>query len=131
MASNPRAIPRSGPRKLMKTVNEGMVPSVMVNSFRKKKVPSGSLGFTAWEKFARAVYSDPKEVRAIMAMRMTNLQLRIWSAISFSTITPNGCIILSPVREDFDFIDKTALLMIHSSFKIAEIDIIKAVILSF
>ena len=47
MASKPKAIPNSGPRKLTKTVKEGKVPSLTVNSLRKRNEPSGSLGFIA------------------------------------------------------------------------------------
>ena len=36
MASKPKAIPNSGPRKLTKTVKEGKVPSLTVNSLRKR-----------------------------------------------------------------------------------------------
>ena len=62
----------------------------MVNSFRKKKVPSGSFGFTAFEMFASAVYIDPRHVSAIMAMRMMKRQLLTWSEISFFRITVKG-----------------------------------------
>ena len=55
MASKPKAIPNSGPRKLTKTVKEGKVPSLTVNSLRKRNEPSGSLSFIAAPMLVRAV----------------------------------------------------------------------------
>ena len=48
-------MPNKGPRKLIKIIKGGSVPSDKVNSFRKKNEPSGSLGFTACPKLLNAV----------------------------------------------------------------------------
>jgi hypothetical protein len=70
-------MPSNGPRKLIKMKKEGRLPSEIVNSFRKKKAPSGSSGFTALLIFVNAVYIEPRHVRAIKATNIIKRQLRI------------------------------------------------------
>jgi hypothetical protein len=40
--------------------------------------------------FVRAVYSDPRHVRAMMVIRIIKRQLVTWSVISFCTMTRKG-----------------------------------------
>jgi hypothetical protein len=68
-------MPNKGPRKLTKTINEGRVPSDMVNNFRKKKVFSALSALAALLMLVRAVYIEPKQVKAIIARRMMKRQL--------------------------------------------------------
>jgi hypothetical protein len=51
------------------------VSSDIVNSFRKKNVPSGSSGFTTFAIFVNAVYVEAMHVRTMMAIRIMNRQL--------------------------------------------------------
>ena len=116
--SNPKLIPRRGPRKLIKTIKGGSVPSEIVNSFKKKKVSSGSLAFTASEKLLNAVYKDPRQVSVIIASMIINLQLFTVSEISFDTMTQKGL-----TAEFFVFI-------LISSFKIAVVNSVEPVFFS-
>jgi hypothetical protein len=75
IASNPRLMPSKGPRKLIKMKNDGIVPSDIVNNFRKKKARLGSSGFTAFPIFVNAVYIEPRHVKAIITINITNRQL--------------------------------------------------------
>jgi hypothetical protein len=76
MASKPRLIPSIGPRKLIKTRNEGRLPSETVNSFRKKKEFSGSFILIDFPMLVSEVAIDPKQVRAMITIKIMNLQLR-------------------------------------------------------
>ena len=76
MASNPKAIPNSGPKKLMNKTKEGNVPSDTVNNFKKKKVSSTSPDLTASCILVSDVYKAPKQVSVIMASKIIKRQLR-------------------------------------------------------
>jgi hypothetical protein len=56
-------------------MKEGRLPSDNVNSFRKKNAPSGSSGLTALPMFVKAVYIDPRHVKAIMTIKIMKRQL--------------------------------------------------------
>jgi hypothetical protein len=60
----------------MKTKKDGIVPSERVKSFRKKKLPSGSIGLTLSAMLIKAVYIDPAQVRTMIASIIIKRQLR-------------------------------------------------------
>ena len=76
MASNPKAMPSNGPKKLMNKTKEGNVPSDTVNNFRKKKVSSTPPDLIASRILVSDVYKAPIQVSVIMASKIIKRQLR-------------------------------------------------------
>jgi hypothetical protein len=74
-ASNPKAIPNKGPKKLINSTKEGRVPSEAVNNFKKRNELSGSSGLIAAPILVSAVYSDPIQVSAMIPIRIRKRQL--------------------------------------------------------
>jgi hypothetical protein len=121
IASNPSVMPSKGPRKPMKTMKEGSVPSDKVNKFRKRNELLNPCDSATLLMFVREEYNEPKHVSAIIVIKRINLQLLMWSEISLLTITGNGWVLFA-VLSDF-VIDS---FMISASFKITVINLIKA-----